>query len=123
MPGMNLEETLYTIGEGFLKSFDRPETVEFLKIMIGEGLKRSSVHKDFMEYMNEKSEASRVFKIFSSKLSKKLEPNQIHMYVFQFIGTIFNYAIHSKLNKTRMPFEGGEKEYLRLLAKIYAQRL
>jgi AcrR family transcriptional regulator len=121
-PTMSLEEIFYTIGSGILKSLDNEENLQFMRILLREGLKNNRAHKAYAKFFIDKRKDP-IEKIFTPKLSGKFTKKEIEVYIFIFFGAVMNYAMHKKLMKADLPFEIEEEEYLRLLCRILSSKV
>ncbi len=119
-----LEEILQAIGSHFFSDFENETNIQFMKILISEGLKNSKASKLFFNFFKEQGEDP-ILKKLKPLLAGKVPEKQMQLFVFCFLGTIFNFAIHTKLMKHELPVEDGlsAEECLRLVCRIFSKGL
>ncbi len=120
-PEMNLEQILYVIGSNYLISLDQEENIEFMKIMLSEGLKNNKFHKAFLEFMESREPDAKLRSLFKEKMKGKGSPDEVRLFFFQFLGALSHHALHTQLLKLENPFKMDDEQYLRQLCRIFAK--
>ena len=123
-PSLGLEETLYAISSQFLSDFDGEERSQIMKILLSEGMKNGKTGEIFSNLFKEQG-GDPVFNKLQPLLEGKMSEKEIHLFVFTFLGVVFNFAMHTKLMKHEMPFpvKVKDQDYLRFICQIYSRGL
>jgi AcrR family transcriptional regulator len=120
---LELEEKLCRMGVAYLQTMGNEENVQFMKILTMEGLKRSSIHTDYTEFMLGEARAQEVFSALQAQARKGMKKDELELAIIQFFLSIQNYALVTKLMKNKLPFKCTDEEYARSLGRIFAKGL
>jgi AcrR family transcriptional regulator len=118
---LDLEGTLYALAVKHLKAFGAPKSVEFMKIMIGEGLKNGNIHDRFFEFVGEISPDEKLLQLIRPKAGKGRTNEQMFFFLFLFRQSLFSHVLHSRALMSKGPMKVTDEKYMRNLARIFAR--
>jgi AcrR family transcriptional regulator len=118
---LDLEGTLYALAVKHMKAFGAPKSVEFMKIMIGEGLKNGTIQDRFFEFVGEISPDEKLLQLIKPKVEKCRTNEEMFYFLFLFRQSLFSHVLHSRALKSKGPMQVNDEKYLRNVARIFAK--
>jgi len=120
---LDLKDTLYTIGTQHLKMFRDPKSVDFMRIMIGEGLKDGKIQERFFEMVGTVSPDEKLLKLIRAKAESSYTDKELLYRLILFRGSLFSHIFHTKVMAAKSPFKFDDEDFLNCLCSVYAKGL
>ncbi len=118
---IDLRETLYAIATKALKVFEDPKSVEFMRLMIGEGLKNGRIQKQFFKTVKKTTPDEQMLKLIRNKVRGEYTDREMLNRIILFRGALFTFMFHTHVMSDGDPFVHDEDEILRCLCDVYAK--
>jgi outer membrane protein TolC len=120
--GRGLEEILRSIGMKIIRDFDNPDSRDFIQLLMQDSGTNAYTRKAFFSLAaRTMKEAGHAVRPDCLPLLNKAPGGKAHMRtMYQYLGSIFRFAVESKLWKAGPACGFSDREYVNSLSRIFA---